>query len=196
VDQRALQDSAVKKEGADCQGFRVNLALKVKEALLARPALQGKMGRTALRAPPVKTVFLERTAKTDCQAKTEQMAKMAWMESMDNPGGQAKSARLEIPVLLVVSACMHCQFDEHIPLFFSRTSATALLLTCPQCLVLGALVATMGTRVPEVEGAFPVLRACRDPSAQQAPRVSLATRHKHRRLWREHPPDCMRDGTL
>jgi len=165
VDQRALQDSAVKKEGADCQGFRVNLALKVKEALLARPALQGKMGRTALRAPPVKTVFLERTAKTDCQAKTEQMAKMAWMESMDNPGGQAKSARLEIPVLLV-------------------------------CLVLGALVATMGTRVPEVEGAFPVLRACRDPSAQQAPRVSLATRHKHRRLWREHPPDCMRDGTL
>jgi hypothetical protein len=126
ADPRALLDFAVNQEGVGCRGFRVNLVLRVNEALLAKQGRQGKMGRTAFRAPLVRTAFLERTAKTGCLAKTAPMAKMVWMESTDNPGDRAKSAKREILALLEVSSsivnmthvfhsCCEQPFFSHVP---------------------------------------------------------------------------------
>jgi len=95
ADQRVYQDFAERQEDAGCLAFRVSLALKVKEALPAKPGHQGRMERTVFREPLAKMAIQEKMARTDCLARTEQMVKMAWMESTDYPGGQAKSARTE-----------------------------------------------------------------------------------------------------
>lgn len=160
---RDLQDSVGKQEGAGCPGLRVKLGLKVKEALPANLGLLGKMARTVFRAPPVKMACQERTAKTGCRAKTEQMAKMAWMESMDNPGDQAKSARTEIPVLLEFLALVDLEATLGI-----RAREVA-----------GASLELRACKVPLGPQAL---------QARLAP-PQLLQRHKNTSMsqWREHP---------
>jgi hypothetical protein len=95
ADQRVHQDFAEKQEDAGCRVFLVSLVLKVKEALPAKQVHRVRMERTVSRETLAKTAIREKMAKTDCLARMEQMVKMAWMESMDFLGDQAKSGRVE-----------------------------------------------------------------------------------------------------
>jgi hypothetical protein len=111
ADQRVHQDFVEKQVDAGCRVFLVSLALKVKEALPAKRVRRGRTARTVCRETLAKTAIREKMAKTDCLAKTEQMVKMAWMESMDFPGDQAKSGREETldpqDVSAITVPCMH-----------------------------------------------------------------------------------------
>jgi hypothetical protein len=106
ADQRAHQDFAEKQEDAGCRAFLVSQALKVKEALPGKRGHRARMERTACRETLAKTVCRAKMAKTDCLARTEQMVKMAWMESTGCPVDRAKWERTATLDPLDVSASL------------------------------------------------------------------------------------------